>query len=80
MTIQLVPAVLHAGLLSSIILADGAALVETSADGHVYTDERTIATLTRRFDTMVRDTTDRAGVTLTVTPAAWRRLTASIEK
>jgi transcriptional regulator with XRE-family HTH domain len=52
-TLQLVPSILHAGLLSSIILADGTALVETSAGGHVYSDERTVATLMRRFD-MIR--------------------------
>lgn len=49
-TIQLVPGLLHAGLLGSITLADGAALVETPAGGHVYTDDLTVSALTRRFD------------------------------
>jgi len=52
-TIQLVPGILHAGLLGSITLADdGAALMETPAGGHVYTDDQTVKTLTRRFDTI----------------------------
>jgi hypothetical protein len=52
-TIQLVPGILHAGLLGSIILADDAAYIDTSAGGQVYTDELTVKTLTRRFD-MIR--------------------------
>jgi hypothetical protein len=51
-TIQLVPGILHAGLLGSIILADDAAYVDTSAGGQVYTDELTVKTLTRRFDSI----------------------------
>jgi transcriptional regulator with XRE-family HTH domain len=52
-TIQLVPAVIHAGMLGSIVLADdGAAYIETPAGGQVYTDEQTVKTLTRRFDTI----------------------------
>ncbi len=51
-TIQLVPGLLHAGLLGSITLADGAAFVETSAGGHVYTDDQTVTALARRFDTI----------------------------
>jgi hypothetical protein len=51
-TIQLVPGILHAGLLGSIILADDAAFVETSAGGHVYTDDQTVKALARRFDTI----------------------------
>lgn len=51
-TIQLVPGILHAGLLGSIILADDAAYVDTPAGGQVYTDEPTVKTLTRRFDSI----------------------------
>jgi len=51
-TIQLVPGGLHAGLLGSITLADGAAYIDTSAGGQVYTDEQTVRALTRRFDTI----------------------------
>jgi hypothetical protein len=52
-TIQLVPGILHAGLLGSITLADdGAALMETPAGGHVYTDDQSVRALTRRFDTI----------------------------
>jgi hypothetical protein len=51
-TIQLVPGILHAGMLGTIILADGAAYVDTSAGGQVYTDDLTVRALTRRFDTI----------------------------
>jgi transcriptional regulator with XRE-family HTH domain len=51
-TIQLVPGILHAGLLGSITLADDAAYIDTSAGGQVYTDEQTVKALTRRFDTI----------------------------
>ncbi len=51
-TIQLVPGILHAGRLGSITLSDDAAYIDTSADGQVYTDEQTVKTLTRRFDSI----------------------------
>lgn len=51
-TIQLMPPTLHAGLLSSITFADGAALVETSSGGHVHEDQQTLSGLGRRFDTI----------------------------
>jgi hypothetical protein len=52
-TIQLVHGILHAGLLGSITLADdGAAYIDTPAGGQVYTDEQTVKTLARRFDSI----------------------------
>jgi DNA-binding XRE family transcriptional regulator len=51
-TVQFVPGILHAGLLGSIILADDAAYVDTPAGGQVYTDEQTVKTLARRFDSI----------------------------
>jgi hypothetical protein len=51
-TVQLLPPVLHAGLLSSVMFADDAAYVDTSSGGHVYTDDQTIRGLVRRFDTI----------------------------
>jgi transcriptional regulator with XRE-family HTH domain len=48
-TIQLIPAMLHAGLLGSIMLADGAALLETNAGGQVFEDAETVARLEHRF-------------------------------
>jgi transcriptional regulator with XRE-family HTH domain len=51
-TIQLVPAILHAGLVGTIILADGAALAQTPTGGQVYTDDLTVGGLMRRFDTI----------------------------
>jgi hypothetical protein len=51
-TIQLIPGILHAGLLGSIILADDAAYIDTPAGGQVYTDDQTVKALARRFDTI----------------------------
>lgn len=48
-TIQLVPAMLHLGLMGSITLADGAALLETHAGGQVFEDADTVMRLERRF-------------------------------
>jgi transcriptional regulator with XRE-family HTH domain len=49
-TIQLVPAMLHLGLPGSIMLADGAALLETHAGGQVFEDADTVMRLARRFN------------------------------
>jgi hypothetical protein len=48
-TIQLVPAMLHVGLPGSIMLADGAALLETHAGGQVFEDADTVMRLEGRF-------------------------------
>jgi len=48
-TIQLVPAMLHLGLMGSITLADGAALLETHAGGQVFEDADTVMRVERRF-------------------------------
>jgi hypothetical protein len=40
-TVQLIPAMLHPGLPGSIMLADGAALLETHAGGQVFEDADT---------------------------------------
>jgi hypothetical protein len=49
-TVQLIPAMLHPGLPGSIMLADGAALLETHAGGQVFEDVDTVMLLERRFD------------------------------
>jgi transcriptional regulator with XRE-family HTH domain len=49
-TIQLIPPMLHPGSLGSIILADGAALLETHAGGQVFEDADTVMRLERRFE------------------------------
>ena len=49
-TIQLIPAMLHPGLPGSIMLADGAALLETHAGGQVFEDADTVMLLERRFN------------------------------
>jgi transcriptional regulator with XRE-family HTH domain len=49
-TIQLIPAMLHTGLPGSIMLANGAALLETHAGGQVFEDADTVMLLERRFD------------------------------
>jgi len=48
-TIQLIPAMLHPGLMGSITLADSAALLETHAGGQVFEDADTVMQLERRF-------------------------------
>jgi hypothetical protein len=49
-TIQLIPPMLHPGLMGSIMLADGAALLETHAGGQVFEDADTVTRLERRFN------------------------------
>ncbi|MCW2893629.1 MAG: hypothetical protein QOG28_2276 [Trebonia sp.] len=51
-TIQVVPECVHAGLLGGFTVADGAAYAESVVSGQVFTDEETVSTLARRFDTI----------------------------
>jgi transcriptional regulator with XRE-family HTH domain len=51
-TIQVVPAIAHAGLLGGFSLTDRAAYVETAVAGQVFEDAETIAGLLTRFDTL----------------------------
>jgi DNA-binding XRE family transcriptional regulator len=46
-TLQVVPAVVHAALASELTLADHAAYVEHLVSGYVYTDEETVSSLSR---------------------------------
>jgi transcriptional regulator with XRE-family HTH domain len=51
-TIQVVPAIAHAGLLGGFALTEGAAYVETAVAGQVFEDAEIIASLLIRFDTL----------------------------
>jgi len=51
-TVQVVPAIVHAGLLGGFSLTDRAAYVETAVAGHVFEDAEIIAGLLTRFDTL----------------------------
>ena len=51
-TIQLVPATAHAGLLGGFALTERAAYVETAVAGQVFEDAEIIAGLLIRFDTL----------------------------
>jgi transcriptional regulator with XRE-family HTH domain len=51
-TIQVVPNVAHAGLLSGFAVAERAAYVETAVAGQVFEDAEIIAGLLTRFDTL----------------------------
>ena len=51
-TIQVVPAIAHAGLLGGFSLTERAAYVETAVAGQVFEDAETIARLLTRFDTL----------------------------
>jgi transcriptional regulator with XRE-family HTH domain len=51
-TIQVVPAIAHAGLLGGFALTEGAAYVETAVAGQVFEDPEIIASLVIRFDTL----------------------------
>jgi hypothetical protein len=51
-TIQVVPECVHAGLLGGFTVADGAAYAESVVSGQAFTDEPTVSTLARRFDTI----------------------------
>ena len=51
-TIQVVPAIAHAGLLGGFSLTERAAYVETAVAGQVFEDAEIIAALLTRFDTL----------------------------
>jgi transcriptional regulator with XRE-family HTH domain len=51
-TIQVVPAIAHAGLVGGFALTDSAAYVETAVAGQVFEDAEIIASLLTRFDTL----------------------------
>jgi transcriptional regulator with XRE-family HTH domain len=51
-TIQVVPNIAHAGLLSGFAVAERAAYVETAVAGQVFEDTEIIAGLLTRFDTL----------------------------
>ena len=51
-TVQVVPAIAHAGLLGGFSLTERAAYVETAVAGQVFEDTETIAGLLTRFDTL----------------------------
>ena len=51
-TIQVVPNIAHAGLLSGFAVAERAAYVETAVAGQVFEDAEIIAGLLTRFDTL----------------------------
>jgi transcriptional regulator with XRE-family HTH domain len=52
LTIQVVPNIAHAGLLSGFAVAERAAYVETAVAGQVFEDAEIIAGLLTRFDTL----------------------------
>jgi transcriptional regulator with XRE-family HTH domain len=51
-TIQVVPAIAHAGLLGGFSLTERAAYVETAVAGQVFEDAEIISSLLTRFDTL----------------------------
>jgi transcriptional regulator with XRE-family HTH domain len=51
-TVQVIPAIEHAGLLGGFSLTEGAAYVETAVAGQVFEDPEIIAALLIRFDTL----------------------------
>jgi transcriptional regulator with XRE-family HTH domain len=51
-TVQVVPAVAHAGLVGGFALTESAAYVETAVAGQVFEDTEIIASLLTRFDTL----------------------------
>jgi hypothetical protein len=51
-TIQVVPAAAHAGLVGGFALTESAAYVETAVAGQVFEDAEIIASLLTRFDTL----------------------------
>jgi transcriptional regulator with XRE-family HTH domain len=51
-TIQVVPNVVHAGLLGGFAIAERAAYVETAVAGQVFEDSEIVANLLTRFDTL----------------------------
>jgi transcriptional regulator with XRE-family HTH domain len=63
-TIQVVPAIAHAGLLGGFALTEHAAYVETAVTGQVFEDAEIISSLLTRFDTL-RNEALRASESLT---------------
>jgi hypothetical protein len=63
-TIQVVPAIAHAGLLGGFSLTERAAYVETAVAGQVFEDTEIISSLLTRFDTL-RNEALRASESLT---------------
>jgi transcriptional regulator with XRE-family HTH domain len=64
-TVQVVPAVLHAGMSGSLAIADNAAYIDTAAGGMVFEDAETVRSLVIRFDTIrsvARPATELAAV------------------
>jgi transcriptional regulator with XRE-family HTH domain len=51
-TVQVLPAIAHPAGASGFIVTDSAAYVEHVASGYVFTDEQTVSTLKRMFDTL----------------------------
>jgi transcriptional regulator with XRE-family HTH domain len=51
-TVQVVPAIAHAGLVGGFALTESAAYVETAVAGQVFEDAEIIASLLTRFDTL----------------------------
>jgi Domain of unknown function (DUF5753) len=51
-TVQVVPAVAHAGLLGGVAVTDKAAYAESVVRGQVFEDDETISALSVRFDTL----------------------------
>jgi transcriptional regulator with XRE-family HTH domain len=51
-TLQVVPAIAHAGLVGGFALTESAAYVETAVVGQVFEDAETTASLLTRFDTL----------------------------
>jgi hypothetical protein len=51
-TVQVVPAIAHAGLVGGFALTESAAYVETAVAGQVFEDAEIIASLLIRFDTL----------------------------
>jgi hypothetical protein len=63
-TIQVVPAIAHAGLVGGFALTETAAYVETAVAGQVFEDAEITASLLTRFDTL-RSEALRASESLT---------------
>jgi predicted transcriptional regulator len=49
---QVLPAIAHPANASGFLLADDAAWLEHATAGYVFTDAKTLATLSSRFDTL----------------------------
>ena len=76
MTIQVVPAIAHAGLLGGFAVAERAAYVETAVAGQVFEDAEIIAGLLTRFDTL-RNEAFRGSESLAVIERMCEEWTAS---